>query len=73
MWVLQAVSDQPFRFCCSEIGEVVMSLGQYFDIIVKRLSLSRGGKCDRTDSIRNKGGKIIEEKAESKKVMQKSG
>ena len=56
-----------FQILVFEIGEVVMSLGQYFDIILKRLSLSRGEKGDRTDSIRSKRGKVIEEKAESKK------
>ena len=38
-WALQAVSGWPFRFWFSETGEVVMSLGQYFDIIDERLSL----------------------------------
>ena len=40
-WALQAVSDLPFRFLLSETGGVVMSLGQYFDIIEKELSISR--------------------------------
>ena len=49
-WAMQAVSDLPFRFWLSETGEVVMSLGQYFDIIEERLSISREENCDCTDS-----------------------
>ena len=48
----QAVWDLPFRFWLSEIGEVIMSLGQYFEIIEVRFNLSRGENCDRNDSIR---------------------
>ena len=43
-----------------------MSLGQYFDIIDEKLSLSRVDNCYRTDSIRSRGRNIIEKKAESK-------
>ena len=66
-WAMQAVSDLPFRFWLSETGEVVMSLGQYFDIIEERLSISREENCDCTDSIRSRRGVVSEEKAESEK------
>ena len=64
-WELQAVSDLPFRFWISETGKVVMYLGQYFDIIGERLSISWQENCDRMDSIRCRGRSVIEEKAES--------
>ena len=64
-WALQAVSDLPVRFWLSETGEVVMSLGQYFDIIEERLSISREKNCVCTDSSRSRGGVVSEEKAKS--------
>ena len=51
------VSNQPFRFWWSVTAEEVKSLGQYVDIIEKRLSSIRGEKCDHTDSIRRRGRK----------------
>ena len=41
------------------------SLGQYFDIIEKRLSLVREENFDRTDSIRSRGRNVMEEKSKS--------
>ena len=70
-WALQAVLDLPFRFWFSETGEMVMSLGQYFDIIEERLSISREENCDCTDSSRSRGGVVSEEKAESEKSQAK--
>ena len=64
-WALQAVLDLPFRFWLSETGEVVISLGQYFDIIEERLSLSREENCDRTHSSRSRGRNVTEVKLES--------
>ena len=64
-WALQAVSDLPFRFWLTVPGEVVMSLGQYLDIIEVRLSLSRGENCDHTDCVRSRKASVIEEKVES--------
>ena len=64
-WAMQVVSDLPFRFWLSETGEVVMSLGQYFDIIEERLSISREENCDHTDNSRSRGRNVTEEKAES--------
>ena len=49
----------------TENGEEVMSLGQYFDVIEKRLTLSRGENSVYTDSIRSRGRKVMEEKAKS--------
>ena len=66
-WALQAVLDLPFRFWCSETGEVVMSLEQYFDIIDERLSLIKGKNCDHTDNSRSRGRNVTEEGAESEK------
>ena len=66
-WALQAVSVLPFRFWLSETGEVVMSLGQYFDIIEERLSISKEHNCNRTHSSRSRGRKVTEEEAESEK------
>ena len=62
---LQAVLDLPFRCWLSETGEVLISLGQYVDIMEKRLPKSREQDCDRTDSIRGRGGDLIEEKLEN--------
>ena len=67
-WALQAVLDLPFRFWLSETGEVVMSLGQYFDIIEKRLSTSREENCYGTNSSNIRGRivmVVMEEKLES--------
>ena len=63
-WALQVVLDLPFRFWLSETGEVVMLLGQYFDIIEKRLSLVWEENCDCTESIKSRGRSVTEEKME---------
>ena len=64
-WALKAVSDLPVRFWLSESGEVVLLLGQHFDVIKKRISQSGEDKCGRTDSIRSRGRSVLEDKAES--------
>ena len=61
-WALQAVLDLHFSFWWSETDEGVMSLGQYLNIIEKRPSIGSEENCDRTDSSRNRGRKIMEKK-----------
>ena len=64
-WAVQAVSDLPLGFWLSETGEVVMSLGQYFHIIEKNLSISREQNCDCRNSSRSKRKSAMKEKLES--------
>ena len=46
-------------------------LGQYSDVIEKRISISREVNCDCTDNIRSRGRSVIEERAESENVKAK--